>query len=73
MTCIMRNAWTGDLCAMRSNLSKDDVNNGHEDQEEIKFVPSTAPVVPPAEPCDFDCSFDDKDGCEGVVAVLFGL
>ena len=61
-----------DLSAFGS-LSEDDIDNGHQDQEEVKLVPAAAPVVVPAEPCDFDSSFNDEDSCEGIIAVLFGL
>ena len=58
---------------MRGDLCEDDVNNCHEDQEEVKLVPATAPVAAPTQPSDLDCSFKNKDGCKGVVAVLFAL
>lgn len=56
-----------------SSLSDNDVNNRHDNQEEVKLVPAVAPVVVPAQPRDFDGSFNDEDSGEGVVAVLFGL
>lgn len=61
-----------DLSALGS-LSEDDVNKGHQDQEEVKLVPATAPVVMPPKADDFDSSFDNEDSCEGIVAVLLGL
>lgn len=56
-----------------SSLSEDDVNNGHDDQEEVKLVPAISPVVVPAKSCNFDDSFHDEDCGEGIVAVLLGL
>ena len=54
-------------------MSEDDVDNGHHDQEEVELVPAAAPVIVPAEPCDFDSSFNDENSCEGIVTVLLGL
>lgn len=56
-----------------SRLSNNDVDNGHDNEEEVKLIPATAPVVAPAQPGYFDGSFNDEDGCEGIVAVLLGL
>lgn len=56
-----------------SSLSNNDVHNGHDDEEEVKLIPATAPVVAPAQPGNFDGSFNDEDGCEGIVAALLGL
>ena len=61
------------LRPMSGDHSEANVHNGHQDEEEVEFVPAIAPVAAPAQAGDLDASLNNEDRCEAVVAILLGV